>query len=391
MERPLTSIQSHIQDQGLDGWLLYSYEGGNSIFNRVTGLSEGTGRCFLWIPASGEAKLLLRAMDAPAFRGFSAQRTLFLGWQEIGAWLATVVKPGMRVAMEYSPEGALAGIAKVDAGTVELVRSFGPEIVSSGDLYQAACCALDPEEYASHLKAAAALDEIKDLAFSAVRKAVQAGSPLNEYDIQQLILAEFDKRDLVTEDGEPIVAVNEHSRLPHYMPAPEGSAAITKDCWLLIDIWAKAKGPRDVFADITWVAYTGPNVPEKQQEMFAITCEARDRAFAVIEKAWKEGRSAQGFEADRAARDYIAEKGYGETFIHTTGHSLGTSVHAPGVGLNDLSAHDTRRILPGACVTIEPGIYLHDFGMRTEIDVYVDPVTGPVITTSLQKEIPLLF
>jgi Xaa-Pro aminopeptidase len=248
-----------------------------------------------------------------------------------------------------------------------------------------------PAQLASHKQVAAELDEIKGLAFAAIAEAVRSNTPLTEYDIQQLILQEFERRHIVTSDGEPIVAVNENSRHPHYFPKKE-SSPITKNCWILLDIWGKHAGEDTVFADITWVAYTGNAVSAKHQEIFAIVCQARDLVVEKLQAAWKANQQLEGWQLDRLARDHITERGYGEQFIHTTGHSLGTgeSVHAPGVGLNDRSQHDTRPVLPGNGITIEPGIYLPEFGMRTEIDLFMDPQEGPIITTDVQREITLL-
>jgi Xaa-Pro aminopeptidase len=237
------------------------------------------------------------------------------------------------------------------------------------------------------------LDAIRILAFQEITTALRSNAPLTEYDLQQHILQEFKHRSLIITNGEPIVAVNANSRLPHYFPTPDTASLITENSWILLDIWGKHTDPDSVYADITWVAFTGQEIPAKQQEIFDIVITARDRVITKLQQAWQNQLPAEGWELDRAVRDYITEKGYGDSFIHTTGHSLdaGESVHAKGVSLNDVSAHDTRAVLPGSAITIEPGIYVEDFGVRTEIDVYIDPKTGPIITTELQTTIPILI
>lgn len=238
----------------------------------------------------------------------------------------------------------------------------------------------------SHLEACALLEHIKDKAFSYITE--NHGS-ITEYDVQQLILQEFEKHDMETSDGDPIVGVNANSKDPHYTPTITENTIIADNDWVLIDIWAKLQGSENAYSDITWVGFTGPEVPAKHQEIFDIVITARNLVVQETQKAWQEKRTLEGWELDRVARDNIIKKGYGEAFIHTTGHSMGpgNSVHSPGVGLNDYSSHDTRPIIPNIGFSVEPGIYLPEFGMRSEIDVYMDPVKGPIVTTPQQDQI----
>jgi Xaa-Pro aminopeptidase len=241
---------------------------------------------------------------------------------------------------------------------------------------------------ALHRKACVEVDAVKDAAFSRIGEFLRAGEPVTEYEIQQFIREQFDRRDLYIDHG-PIVAVNAHSGDPHYEPTAGRHAPILEGDWILIDLWAKYRDPLAVYCDITWTGYAGSRVPMKHQEVFDIVTGARDAVVEAVQQAWREEVTIQGWQLDRAARDFITGRGYGEFFAHRTGHSMGVSptAHALGVNLDDLETHDTRAILPGVGFSVEPGIYLPEFGVRSEIDMYVDPDEGPVVTTSIQREI----
>ena len=287
------------------------------------------------------------------------------------------------VAMEYSPMYELPRVGRVDAGTVELVRSLGPEVVSSGDIIQHATERWSDKQLASHLSAVDSLHRIVNEAFEFIGENVRW--KLTEHDVAEFIRGRFDRAGLTTADG-PVVAFEEHSSDPHYEPAPGGSAVIRRNGWLLIDLWARVDEEDSIYADITWTAHIGGPPTPAQQEVFGIVANARDTGFRFLEDAVLEGRYPEGWEVDDAARRVISEAGYGDYFVHRLGHSLGREVHANGVNLDGWETRDTRRLIEGVGVTIEPGIYLPEFGVRSEIDIFMAE-DGPVITGEVQQEV----
>jgi Xaa-Pro aminopeptidase len=289
--------------------------------------------------------------------------------------------------MEYCPQGAIPTLSRVDAGMLELVRSFGVEVVSSGDLVQRFLCRWDEQQVASHRRALDAIDAAKDAAFALIAGAHRRGEDPLETEVQRFLVQRFEEADLET-DHPPIVAVNGHAGDPHYEPSERTPTPVRRGDLVLIDLWARGKGPRDVFADITWVGFCGDRPPAKLEEIFRITVEARDKGLAALEQAFRAGRTLCGFEVDRVVRDHIAGKGYGERFVHRTGHSIGTRVHGDGANLDDLETHDTRPLVTGLGFSIEPGIYLPDegLGVRSEIDVFL-AADGPKVFGPMQREL----
>jgi Xaa-Pro aminopeptidase len=283
--------------------------------------------------------------------------------------------------MQYSPRNAIPYVSMVDAGTVELVRAQGCRVVSSADLVQRFEAAWSPQQYHSHLEAGKVVDHVVQDAFARAASHARDNSPLTEYALQQWILQKFERADIFTDEA-PIVAVGPHAGDPHYEPQAKGSSPIKSGDLLLLDVWGKMKQPGSVYYDVTWVGYLGPRVPEKYAKIFGIVAAARDRAIAVVQKALDEGRKIEGWQVDHAAREVIRKAGYGEYFVHRTGHSIGQEVHGAGANMDSLETHDNRRILPHTCFSIEPGIYLPAFGVRSEVNVYVDGnyarVTGPM-------------
>jgi Xaa-Pro aminopeptidase len=279
--------------------------------------------------------------------------------------------------------------AFVDAGTVELIQSFGLEVVSSADLFQVAAARWSKKSVDLHRKACIEVLAVKDAAFDYIREHL-GREDLNEYEVQQFIRGEFDRRGLVTDHG-PIVGVNSHAGDPHYEPDAENYAPIRDGDWILIDLWAKYPDPEAVYCDITFTGFAGSNVPDRFRKIFDLVTGARDRAIEVLKDAWVEGTVLQGWQVDDACRKHISDAGYGEYFRHRTGHSMGPapSPHALGANIDNLETHDTRRLIAGVGFSIEPGIYLPEFGVRSEVDVYIDEVEGPTVTTELQTE-PIL-
>jgi len=382
----ISAVQAALTADGLDGWLLYDFHGLNPIAAEIAGVGRGGGhmatrRWYYLIPASGEPRGLVHSIERDALDHVPGPKSRYAGRDELEAGLRRLLQGVRRVAMEYSPLGAIPYIARVDAGTVELVRQMGVEVVSSGDLVQRFATIWDEAALATHRRASEALYRIKDLAFDAITRRLKSGTPTTEYDIQQLMTGWFRDEGLVS-DSPPIVAAQEHAGNPHYMPAASGSRAIRPDEIVLLDLWGKLDRDQAVFADITWVGYTGARVPDRYEQVFGTVAAARDAAVALVKQATADGRELRGWEVDRAASAVLRGAGYGAHVLHRTGHSLGESVHGNGVNMDDYETHDDRRLLAGSGFTIEPGLYFDDFGVRSEINMTVRgreaSVTGPV-------------
>ena len=370
------------------GWLVHDYRRSNPIFWQMVGEGVGTVTrpCFLFIPVSGEPVIVVHHVDAGKFRGTGVETVVYRSRQTLVDGLKAILPDGGALAMEYSSLSALPRASRVDAGTVELVRSLGAEVVSSADLLQYATQRWTDEQLSSHLRSAGSLGRIVLEAFEYVGHNLSE-SP-TEYQVAEFIRTRFNDEGLHSPDG-PIVAVNAHASDPHYEPSPEGSSVIEKGDWVLIDLWAKELAEGSVYADITWVAYVGDEVPEKHREVFQVVASARDSALKYLEGSARQGITLQGCQVDRLARDYIARSGYGDYFTHRLGHSIGGEVHADAVNLDSFETEDTRGIIPGICFSIEPGIYLPEFGVRSEIDVFMSE-DGPYATTAIQREVVLI-
>jgi len=369
---------------GLSGWLLYDYLGMNPIFWETVGaISNVTRPCWLWIPVEGQSRLLVSYVDQGRFTHLGIATRLFDGHEQMTAGLKDLLGDSPLVAMEYSPLGTLPRVSRVDAGTIELVRSLGVEVVSSGDLLEYATQRWSEAQLRSHIDAAGALTAIVGEAFAFIGHGLAAGT--TEHAIAEFIRGRFAEEGLEAPDG-PVVAANEHSSDPHFDPTPETSRAIRAGDWVLIDLWARLAQSDAVFADITWTAYVGDRVPERHQKVFDAVVGGRDAALAALERAFRDGRAPEGWELDAVARRHIAQAGYGEFFNHRLGHSLGREVHGNAVNLDGWETHDTRRVIPGLAVTIEPGVYLPEFGVRSEINVYISE-DGPQVTTEVQRSV----
>jgi Xaa-Pro aminopeptidase len=389
MPLDVAAIQQTLRADGLDGWLLYDFHGSNPIAAGLAGLNGGghmtTRRWYYLIPATGEPRGVVHAIERHNLDTLPGRKTVYAGRDQLDAALTSLLDGVSTVAMEYSPECAIPYLSRVDAGTAEAVRKRGVTIVSSGDLVQRFEAAWSADQLASHRAASEALHRIKDRAFAAAGAAVKNGARLTEYDLQQQMVKWFEEEGLVS-DSAPVVAIGPHAGNPHYLPTKDRCRPIVADEVLLLDLWGKQSHPGAVFADITWVASTGRAVPQEPARAFRAIAEARDAAVVLVADAATAGRDLRGWEVDRAARAVLERAGYADRILHRTGHSLGESVHGNGVHLDDYETHDDRRILPGTGFTIEPGLYFETFGVRTEINMYRDEhearVTGP-----RQKEI----
>jgi Xaa-Pro dipeptidase len=392
MALSIPAVQSALKEDGLDGWLLYDFHGSNPIARRLTGLDTAgkmtTRRWYYVIPASGEPQKLVHAIEPSNLDHLPGGKTIYSQRDTLASGLEHVLGGLKRVAMEYSPGNAIPYISRVDAGTVEAVRKTGAEVVSSGDLVQRFEAVWSAEALTTHRTASDALYRIKDRAFDFVRGARQQGRSLTELDVQSAMTGWFGDEGLVT-DAPPVVAAQEHAGNPHYMPTAARPRTIGANEVVLLDLWGKLPQPGAVFADITWVGFTADQVPERYVRAFNAARDARDAAVTLVQDAVSAGRELRGYEVDRACRAVIERAGFGSQFIHRTGHSLGTEVHGNGVHMDDYETHDERRLIPGTGFTIEPGVYGKEFGVRTEINMFIGEreatVSGP-----LQREFVLL-
>ena len=371
----------------IPGWLVYDYRESNPIFRQVIQPSGHVTRpCYFYLPARGAPTLLTHHVDAGKFADSGVDCIVYSNRETLVSALRGLISGSGRLAMEYSPMNELPRVSRVDAGTVELVRSIGVDVVSSADLMQAATHRWTPEQYADHHATALKLGRIVNEAFAHAGE--RLGQGVTEFDVAEFIRHRFAEEGIASPDG-PIVAVNANASDPHYEPSARQHSSILPGDWLLIDLWAKGVAPGSVYADITWCAYAGDRVPDRHQEIFNIVIGARDAAVEFLQESHRKGDAVRGWQADSVARNYIESRGYGQWFTHRLGHSIGFEVHSEAVNLDGFETHDTRRIIPGVCFSVEPGIYLPDFGVRSEIDVFMSE-DGPFTSSPVQREVVLL-
>ncbi len=379
--------QEFLANENVPGWLIYDYLGCNPVLAQVAPASGHVTRpVFLYVPSSGWPTLLTHHVDAGKFADSGVETVVYSSRATLESALRDTLAQASAVAMEYSPRNSLPRVSRVDAGTVELVRSMGPDVISSADLMQYATQRWSPEQLAGHRRAADALGRIVNEAF--VRIGQRLADGVTEFEIAEFIRRRFREEGLITADG-PIVSTNAHCSDPHYEPADEGSSVIKSGDWVLIDLWAREDTPGSVYADITWTAYVGDDPPAHNREVFDIVLGARDAALAFLKDSHVAGDPIEGWQADDVARRYITDRGYGDYFTHRLGHSIYHTVHGEGVNLDNFETHDTRRIIPGVGFSIEPGIYLPEFGVRSEIDAYMSE-GGPYASSPVQREIVLI-
>lgn len=382
--------QEFLQESKISGWLLYDFEGLNPIAREfVNPPGMVTRRWFYFVPQTGRPIALVHQIEKESFAGIFGYVETYPGREELSNKLRQILSGHKTILAEYSPQGNNPYVSYLDAGTFELVKSLGVKIQSSQEIAQYVLASWTGPGYRLHKEAAGLLLKIKDKAFEYVAEKVKKNASLTEYDLQQSILKEFEKNDLVT-DHPPICAVNQNAGNPHYSPAQEQSQPIRKGDFLLLDLWAKKNQFGAVYADITWVAYVGEKVPEKYAMIFRVVAQARDAAVEYLKKSWPK-KEVAGWQVDNVAREIIRQAGYADFFTHRTGHSLGTSVHSLGVNLDNFESRDERKIIPKVGFTVEPGIYLKDFGIRSEINLYAGQKGIEVTTLPLQTQIiPLL-
>lgn len=369
----LTKIQSALQQFSLDGWLIYDFRGSNLLARRVVGFRDdqmGSRRWLYYIPASGQPRKLVHRIESSALDYLPGDKVVYLKWQELEAGIGKLVSGAKRIAMEYSPRNGNPYVSRVDAGTVELVRSFGVDVASSGDLVQQFEATWDDEQIAMHREAARHTDAAYGVAWQFIAGKVRGGDTVKETEVQAEIMRHFAANKLTTYHP-PIVAANDHSGNPHFDTSPATDHAISEGDFVLIDLWAKLDKPRSVYSDLTRVGFVGTSVPEKYERIFAIVAAARDAAIAFVKDAFASKTPIAGWQVDQAARDVIEKAGYGPQFIHRTGHNIGQEVHGNGAHMDGLETKEERLVLPRTCFSIEPGIYQSEFGVRSEINVLI--------------------
>jgi Xaa-Pro dipeptidase len=389
----VAAIQTALRDAKLDGWLFYDFRASDPLAPRILMLGEdasGSRRWFYYIPASGESTKIVHSIERSKLDPLPGKRLVYRGWEEQRARLReTLVSPEkkkLRVAMQYSPMNDIPYISRVDAGTIELIRSFGVDIVTSAELVQQFEAVLTPEQKQSHVEASDKMHHILLEAFAEIGRNIRAEKAMTEYDIQQFIARRLEEEGMERESG--IVAVNANTANPHYFPTREAHSPIKRGDFVLLDIVSKLRKPGAICTDQTWTGYVGETVPEEFTRIFNIVREARDAATEFVRKNVREDKSIRGAEVDDVSRGVIKRAGFAEQFTHRTGHSIGEEGHGNGVNIDNFETRDSRRITPGVCFSIEPGIYLEGkFGVRSEIDVYVAEkeieVTGQPIQTEI--------
>jgi Xaa-Pro aminopeptidase len=386
----LAAIQSALRERNIDAWLFYDHHHRDPIAYRVLGLPGSlmvTRRWFYLIPANGEPQKLVHKIEAGHLDSLPGRKQQYAGWQELFDQIKAMLADHRDIAMQYSPNNLVFTISLVDGGTLDLVRGLGKNVISSCDLVALFEATFTPEQIQTHFAARDAVDAITAEAFKQIGSRVRNGGT-TEHEIQQWFMQAFQRENLITDDP-PIVAVNANSGNPHYEPSASHPVPIREGDFVLLDVWAKKDSPGAIYYDITWTGFVGKTPSDRHREIFHIVSGARDAGIRTVQDAMANGRRISGWEVDRATRGHIKNAGYGDYFIHRTGHSIATEVHANGANMDDLEIHDERQILPNSCFSIEPGIYLPEFGVRSEVNVLVRDKSAEV-TGKIQREIVII-
>ena len=386
----LAAIQSALRDRNIDAWLFYDHHHRDPIAYRVLGLPEKlmvTRRWFYLVPAQGEPQKLVHKIEAGHLDSLPGNRRTYSAWQELFDSLKHILRDHRDIAMQYSPNNGVFTLSLVDAGTVELLRGLGKNIVSSGDLVALFEATWSDEQIKSHFAARDSIDAITEGAFKEIGRRVRNGGT-DEFAMQQWLVEAFRRENLIAADP-PVVAVNANSGNPHYGPEAASSKPIREGDFVLLDIWGKKDIPNAVYYDITWTGFVGKTPPDKIQDIFRIVRDGRDAGIKFVKDSAAAGKQISGWQVDDPVRQSITKAGYGDKFVHRTGHSIGTEVHANGANMDNLEVHDERRILPNSCFSIEPGIYLPEFGVRSEVNMLVRSGSAEV-TGRMQTEIVII-
>jgi Xaa-Pro dipeptidase len=392
----IEALRAAVREAGVDGWLLYDFRRSNLIAHRVLGLSQHaffSRRWCYYVPAEGEPTALVSAVESHVLSRLPGRQRVYRTWQEYRAFLGEALAGARHVAMEYSPECANPYVSKVDGGTVELVRALGPAVVSSGDIAQRFEAVLTSAQIASHQAAGVALVRAGNGLLAWLRERLLKDTDLTEYSVQQQFGRLMAAEGLAVDpDDLPLVAVNANAGNPHYSPTAEQHAPVRRGDLLLLDFSARMPGADAIFADYTWMAHLSDRVPDRIAALFAIIRDARDSGISLLRQCFEAGKPIEGYAVDDAVRAVVTAAGYGDAFIHRTGHNIGTTVHGNGAHLDNLETHDSRMLLANTCTSMEPGIYLpgEGIGVRTEVDVLLLP-GGIEVTGELQHDVvPLL-
>ena len=386
----LAAIQSSLSERNLDAWLFYDHHHRDPIAYRVLGLPEQlmvTRRWFYLVPAEGEPRKLVHKIESGHLDSLPGEKRTYAAWQELFDGLKQMLAKHRDIAMQYSPNSGIFTISLVDGGTLDLVRGLGKNVVSSGDLVALFEATLNEEQIASHFAARDAVDKITADAFQEIGRRARNGGT-NEFEMQQWILEAFRRENLTAADP-PVVAANQNSGDPHYGPSNTKSSPIREGDFILLDIWAKKNVPNAVYYDITWTGFIGKAPSDRLQEIFVAVRDARDAGAKFVQESVAAGKNIAGYQVDQAVRSKIRSAGLGNYFVHRTGHSIGTEVHANGANMDDLEIHDERRVIPNTLFSIEPGAYFPEFGVRSEINMLVRSNRAEV-TGRMQSEVVIV-
>ncbi len=387
----LEEIQAALLEENLDGWLFFDHHRRDPLAYRVLQFTPGSmvsRRWYYFVPATGEPKGLVHKIESYTLQELPGDMSTYADWGSMVDGIGKIMGGAKKIAMQYSPNCAIPYVANVDAGTVELVRGVGVEIVSSANMVQQFEAKWSSEQLESHLEAGRIVDRVRGEAFALVGAKLRAGERITEWDVKTFIGDRYKEEGLFLDHG-PDIAVNANASNPHYDPKQDSCSEIREGDLLLMDMWAKLDRPESVYYDITWVGYCGEKPPEKIRQVFTVVRDARDRAIDRVKETVAAGKMLRGFEVDDAAREHIRAAGFGEYFFHRLGHSIGTEVHGNGANMDNLETHDERRVIPWTGFSIEPGIYLPEFGIRSEVNMFVDEKSARV-TGEIQRELVLI-
>lgn len=369
----IEDIQEALRKHHLDGWLFFDHHRRDPLAYEILHIPSGieaSRRWYYFVPANGEPRKLVHRIESRTLDSLPGEKLSYSSWADQQQKLQKLVAGASRVAMQYSPRCAIPYVSLVDAGTIELARGTGVEVVSSADLVQEFQARWTQEQFRQHVTAGKLVDRVRREAFKLIGERLKSDRPVTEYEVQRFIRSEFTQAGLLTDHG-PIVAANANAADPHYEPSIEKSSAIKRGDLVLIDLWAKLDEPNSVYYDVTWTGFCGEAVPDAMQNVFEIVRDARKKASGFVVKQVAAKETIAGYQVDDQARGLIEARGFGPYFFHRTGHSIGTEVHGTGANMDNLESHDERRIIARTCFSVEPGIYLRDFGIRSEVNVYV--------------------
>jgi Xaa-Pro dipeptidase len=386
----LDEIQEALRERGLGGWLFCDFHNRDQLAYRILGLDPTkmtTRRWFYFVPARGEPRKLVHSVEKGRLDSLPGSKNVYLPWEQLHALLKRSLGSPKKIAMQYSPKNNIPYVSLVDAGIIELVKSFGHKVVTSADLVQIFEAVISEEGYRLHKEAGVLVDKIRAEAFERIGEAIASRNEMTEYDLQQFIMQRFRQSGLITDDP-PIVGINEHPADPHFEPTPSNARAFKRGDTVLIDLWAKKRVPGGIYYDITWVGFIGDAPSPKYAELFSVVRSARDAAVEFVKSKFVAGERCYGWQVDDVCRAVVKKAGYGKHFVHRTGHSIGEEVHGNGVNIDNLETKDERQLMAGCCFSIEPGIYLEDeMAARTEVNVFIRHDGQAEVTGEIQREL----